>query len=416
LGPAVLFDKSFLQSLSVDESVWFDHFFRSTICPLFYVETLADLEKSVKIGRTPEQEVGIIANKFPEINGTPCLFHRDICISELLGQSIPLDSRVPIGGGRPSGTDGKKGFVYKESPESKAFQRWQKGEFLEIEREYAKSWREALSDIDLKNFEKNLDNLGLSSKNCQSLSDANELARRLLLNPGIQNKLVEIAFIIINVPQNLIGRIQTRWLINGCPPLRYFAPYTLYVLSVEVFFHIAISANLISSERSSNRVDISYLFYLPFCHIFISSDKLHKKCTTYFLRTDQFFQWGRDIKSDLSRLNEYYKNFPDFEKEKGLHKFAPIPPLDENFLICELWDNIIPSWRSRTQKEESSLEDQAKIVDKVKKFSSAPSLKKGEDFISEQDIDFISIERRMRKKKGSWWQLPKDLKIDNNSP
>jgi hypothetical protein len=48
--------KSFLQSLSVDESVWFDHFFIPNICPLFYVETLADLEKSVREGRTPERE------------------------------------------------------------------------------------------------------------------------------------------------------------------------------------------------------------------------------------------------------------------------------------------------------------------------------------------------------------------------
>lgn len=27
MGPIVLFDKSFLQALSVDEAVWFDHFF-----------------------------------------------------------------------------------------------------------------------------------------------------------------------------------------------------------------------------------------------------------------------------------------------------------------------------------------------------------------------------------------------------
>jgi hypothetical protein len=57
MGPTVIFDKSFLQSLSVDESVWFDHFFYANICPLFYVETLADLEKAVREDRTPEQEV-----------------------------------------------------------------------------------------------------------------------------------------------------------------------------------------------------------------------------------------------------------------------------------------------------------------------------------------------------------------------
>jgi hypothetical protein len=40
-----LFDKSFLQSLSVDDSVWFDQHFMPVVCPVFYVETLADLAK-----------------------------------------------------------------------------------------------------------------------------------------------------------------------------------------------------------------------------------------------------------------------------------------------------------------------------------------------------------------------------------
>lgn len=41
MGPIALFDKSFLQSLSIDESVWLGHFFMPVVCPLFYVETLA---------------------------------------------------------------------------------------------------------------------------------------------------------------------------------------------------------------------------------------------------------------------------------------------------------------------------------------------------------------------------------------
>jgi len=45
VGPIALFDKSFLQSLNVDEAVLFDHFFLPVISPLFFVETLADLSR-----------------------------------------------------------------------------------------------------------------------------------------------------------------------------------------------------------------------------------------------------------------------------------------------------------------------------------------------------------------------------------
>ncbi len=56
VGPILIFDKSTLQSLSVDESVWLDAFYLSNITPLFFVETLADLEKEVATGRTPEKD------------------------------------------------------------------------------------------------------------------------------------------------------------------------------------------------------------------------------------------------------------------------------------------------------------------------------------------------------------------------
>ena len=68
MGPITLFDKSFLQSLSLDEAVWFDAFFMPVICPIFYVETLANLAK-VQTNRTADTEVRIIAEKTPVLSG-----------------------------------------------------------------------------------------------------------------------------------------------------------------------------------------------------------------------------------------------------------------------------------------------------------------------------------------------------------
>lgn len=66
MGPIALFDKSFLQSLSLDESVWFDRYFYPVICPLFYVETLADLTKSTSSsGRSAEDEFGSLQTRRP---------------------------------------------------------------------------------------------------------------------------------------------------------------------------------------------------------------------------------------------------------------------------------------------------------------------------------------------------------------
>jgi len=47
-GPHLIFDKSALECLSLDESNWLDNFYGTVITPLFFAETLADLEKEVE--------------------------------------------------------------------------------------------------------------------------------------------------------------------------------------------------------------------------------------------------------------------------------------------------------------------------------------------------------------------------------
>ena len=50
-GPITIFDKSALQSLSLDEAALFGQFYRAVITPLFFVEALADLERRSLRGR-----------------------------------------------------------------------------------------------------------------------------------------------------------------------------------------------------------------------------------------------------------------------------------------------------------------------------------------------------------------------------
>lgn len=175
MGPTVLFDKSFLQSLSVDESVLFDHFFIAVVFPMFYVETLADLERAVRLGRTPEQEVGIIARKTPETHGAPCTHHIEMCLASLMGRSIPMNGQIPVAGGKAVRVDGRSGVIFEEPPEAEAFRRWQAGEFLEVERRFAKAWRNALNSIDLMTVAAGMRAMGINPQTCKSLEQPKRL-------------------------------------------------------------------------------------------------------------------------------------------------------------------------------------------------------------------------------------------------
>jgi hypothetical protein len=256
MGPNALFDKSFLQSLSVDESVWFDHFFSAVICPLFYVETLADLEKAVREGRTPEDELGIIADKFPEVSGMPCIYHAQAALANLLGHEVPMTGQIPVPGGRASRADGRTGVVFERSTESEAFDRWRRREFLALERDIAKAWRAALAGLDLEAAAKQLRRAdGKPIAACQSVGEAKTVASDLFAQPG--NRGAAMAFMIeaLQIPVQFHADIMRRWSTVGYCSLHRVAPYASHVATVESFFALGLAAGLIGTGLPSNRID-----------------------------------------------------------------------------------------------------------------------------------------------------------------
>lgn len=420
MGPITLFDKSFLQSLNVDESTWFDHFFLTNVCPLFFVETLADLEKSVRDGRTPEQEVGLIADKFPEMHGTPNIYHAHPALNELNGQPTAMDGRIIVPGGRLVKVDGKASAVFDQPEEVKAFNRWQKREFQDVERLYAKAWRQQVNGLDLKELTTRLTALGINGRDCKSLQQAKEIADVFIQNPATDLDKLQLAVLIFKVPYTTASQMINRWIATGRTPLKDYAPYISYILTVEIFFYIALTKGFISPDRASNRVDISYLFYLPFSMVFVSSDKLHRSCAPLFMRSDQEFVWGPDLKQSLKEINAYYLTLPDEIKNQGVMRFADCPPDDHGKLVGALWDrHLNPGYRESLKKRKQHAvrkrtdEEKAadkKMIEEIKRLAEAPSMNPDEVDFDPQSPESMVLKRHVHKRKGSWYQIPKDYK------
>ena len=409
MGPITLFDKSFLQSLSLDEAVFFDHFFYSNICPIFFVETLADLGKEVYKGRSPEEEVSIIADKTPEMSGNVNAFHGQICIGDLLGHAPPMSGQIVIPGGRPVRHGNQSGFVFEEPPEIGALRRWQEHKFMEVERDFARQWREMLTLVDIDKLARGLRELGLKAGRCKTLKDAKNIAEAMIVARNNPIARIRLAFWLLGIPKQFQKDILFRWTFEEQPPLIDFAPYASFVLSIQIFFHIARVADLIS-KKPSTIMDISYLFYLPFCMVFTSSDRLHERCAPLFLRSDQKFIAGKDLKIDLSRLVEHFDKLTEAEKEKGLNAFAEKPPIEGDFLTAKLWDRYLPRWRDISSvPADRDTKDNEHLVKHVKAFAEAPALRPEEIDFDIQNPDAVTLTRMVAKRRGKWWQLPKDL-------
>jgi hypothetical protein len=145
MGPVTVFDKSALQALNMDEAVWLEAHFLTNVAPLFYVETLADLEKAAAEGRSSEGVVRTLAARTPS-DACPNVHHRTLISAELQGQDIELGGRVMVAAGEyRRALDGSLGMHIDEFPEAAMLLRWKAGEFDETEREVAKMWRADLA-------------------------------------------------------------------------------------------------------------------------------------------------------------------------------------------------------------------------------------------------------------------------------
>jgi hypothetical protein len=403
---AALFDKSFLQSLSVNESVWFDRFFYSNICPLFFVETLADLEKEVREGRTQEAEVRSIAEKTPEMQGGPCVHHSHMVLSSLFGEDPPMTGQIPMANARKVRVRGKAGIVFDRPPELEAFSRWQRGRFKDLEREFARAWREDLAALNLEEVRRQVRHWGVDGKTCRTLDQARAYAADFVQAKDRGADRLRTCLQMLGVRTGLYSLIQERWSYLGRPPIERFAPYASFAAEVELFFRVGMAADLISTDRPSHRVDMSYLLYLPFCNVFISGDKLHRTCAPLFIRDDQSFVWAPDLKADLKSINAHYELLPEEIKVKGVMAYAHYPPGDKDSLTVQLWDRHLGDWRSVLVRNRSKDEPMAPgIRAQLDALSDALPIASLEEDFAAEDTEMVGIERFIAKRKGSVWQL-----------
>lgn len=400
-----LFDKSFLQSLNPNQALFFDKFFLSVVAPIFHAETLADLEKAVREGRTPEEEVGFIANKMPELNIAVCANHQGICVNSFLGSETPMDGRVPRARGKHVQVAGQPALVYRSSPEEEAYDRWMQRDFLGVERKFAKYWRRAIQ-TDISKIAQVLDVMGVDAKKCKTLEDVKDTAVAFARRTERPLDRLNLAVIMLGIPSHLEDKVYSRWKEAGFPPLTEYAPYAGYAFTIALFFHIGVAARLLNRD---DQMDITYLFYLPFCSVFVSSDKLHRRSAPLFLRSDQEFVWGPDLRQNLTNIVDHYLKQPEELKEKGIWELAPWPPEEVGGLAIELYDrHLAKDWREKLKGPELPPQVEQALVEHIKSMDQAPEIPSPE-VRSIEDVSMMKVERFIRKRRGDFYQVGKDV-------
>jgi hypothetical protein len=406
MGPNVVFDKSFLQILTTNEAALFDNYFTATIVPTFYFEVLGDLAK--EDGKSPDKVVMALANKSPRQHSYPTAYFRDLVAWEIAGAQIDMSMRPHVMGGHTALANGKLSVDFKQMPEHVAFDRWQRGDFHGVERAFAKQWRTAVANINLKKVAEAVKSVKDLIGAVANQEDARKAAAAFIDAPQRQAAVLKHIVETAGLASGVFARAMARWEKAGRPPIRHFLPYGSFVLEIDIFFEIAVMKSFVST-RPSNQIDLTYLYYLPFGHIFVSRDKLHSRIVPLFLTDAQKFIWGDDLKADLGALHTTLSQLPVEILEQGLMKIAKAPPLDHAGVVSSLWDWFNPSWRNK-QETVLSPQSEAKILAEIRSLqrahAEAPRARPQQ--YAGREPDYIRLERSLPRKIGDYYTLPKD--------
>jgi hypothetical protein len=89
----------------------------------------------------------VLAEKTPS-GAVPNVYHRQLILGELFGQTIAMTGQAVIGAGDvKQAPDGTVGVHVDEFPEEAALLRWKNYDVLEIERAAARVWRAGLRAV-----------------------------------------------------------------------------------------------------------------------------------------------------------------------------------------------------------------------------------------------------------------------------
>ena len=384
----VLIDKSLFQSLTAKSLPPLDRHFEVIIPPILIKEILGDLSTNRKI---KDREVDVksfvakMADRFG-VNSIVCHDYFFLLYNSLLGYETPMDGRIVAAGLTPVATDdGKSGYKVLPTYEDKTLMRWQQHEFSVEEAFWAYRWQRIRKFISTRLYLNKLIEMGIIITSPKSLEELNETVENILSNPKIQGRLLGLINREFRVPFDIQRQVVLRWFQLKCPFLKGFAPYAAYCLKANLLLAIGnINEQVFGRQHEHDLRDLEYCYYLPFCEVFASDDKIHRKLIGLLMRPDQKFV-GLELRNDLKRLGEEWFSFSQEEKIEHRRKFGFKPAFNDNSVVWQLWEEFRPDYDSSNvilPKHNGELHQSIKgLFDKLDKAKQTANIKKEGSFL-----------------------------------
>jgi hypothetical protein len=379
----IIIDKSTFQSLNFAELYRLSCYYKHVITPVLTMEILGDLKKEFEEGKIPSEErVKDFANKLFPVETVVNLHYKILVKGDFLGNGPSMDGRPNVGIQKAVQSKGQKGFLIEESKEEKSVYKWKDGNFTEADRELSALWRMTTTQEDVLKRVKD----SIKVESGLKLNDFQALGRYvdIILNrPESQLQLLLASMQNYEIDPATGLQILARWRRQNSPLIRDFAPFAYHCLKVDTLFSVGLAQGLIST-RPTNRVDLEYFYYLPFCNIFTSNDKVQKNLVPLLLLPYQRFILGTELKTDLKAIVDHLAGL-DIEE---LKKYKNQPPIIPDSYTFKLWEEFFDYPNKSNWNRDISLEEIEMTKQRMSEFQEAME---GDaiDFQGGDETDFI---------------------------
>ena len=111
------------------------------------------------------------------------------------------------------------------------------------------------------------------------MSDIVEAAVQAVADEATQTKRLDWLMELLAIDEAMKDLIDRRWKRSWPTSVKAFSPYASWIAVVTVAFYLGLTRGLIGI-RPSNRIDLEYLLYLPFCCAFSTGDRIQGKLAT----------------------------------------------------------------------------------------------------------------------------------------
>lgn len=374
MGPYIVLDKSAFQSLSYDELLFLSKHYSIVLTPVLVMEILGDLKKQYG-ERDSGEIVKTLARKIIGIDTFVNVDYRQLCIANLMGHRVPMQFAPVIHGEELFTEEGEPFNFIDEPAEMKAIRNWKVGNFSKAEMELADQWRLITRSFDLEGFRNTFRKLEFIPK----VKTVEELLvflnRTYTKNFKDTNYQKECIFYFLDdlaATDTLKEKVYARWYAKRLPPFYIFAPYAHYCFMLNQIFKLGVIRGLITT-RSTNRVDMEYLFYTPFAMAFSSDDNFHKALWPHVIRPEQFFIPKDELKADLSALKAEWDFLSPVEKQQRDYDYGCRPPQNPISITHRVWDKHMRPWKRGSGNLVAALteDEKAEIVAQTRPITQA---------------------------------------------